>query len=93
MTIVEVASLREALSIKTEKNHVGDYMIQTWENGRELVVQLEDSPIYYRWKEEVVKQEVIPELEKEEIPTPKETTPIIAMEGSSVFTKNRSVAI
>jgi len=83
MKIVEVASLREALSIKAEKNHVGDYMIQTWENGRELVVQLEDSPIYYRWKEEVVKPEVevIVSKPEENESTPKESTPITAMEG------------
>jgi len=92
MKIVEVASLKEAFLIKTEMNYVGDYMVLTWENGRELVVQLEDSPIRYRWKEEVVRREVIAE-EAEESIMPKETTPITAMKGSSVFSDKRSVAI
>jgi len=57
MKIKEVASLKEALSTKAEKNHKGDYKIQAWENGRELVIQLPDSVVHYRWKEDVVNQE------------------------------------
>jgi len=95
MKIREVASLKEALSIKVEMNHKGDYKIQAWESGRELIIQLSDYAVHYRWKEGAINQvlsmvtDVTSQLAEKENLMPKPNTSLVNMQGSNVFAGGR----
>ena len=52
MKIQDVSSMREALSIKAEMNHDGDYSVQSWEHGREFLIEFPDDIVRIRWEEE-----------------------------------------
>jgi len=91
MEIKEVASLKEALSMKSEMNHDGDYKLNTWEEGRELVLQLSNPVLHFRWKEELQTATtpvvaVVSEKENQELAV---TITIDEMKGSSVFSKDK----
>jgi len=100
MRIQEVHSIKEALSIKAKMGHDGDYSVQAWEQGRELIIELPDNTLHIRWKEKnsmktkpslcrtgnIPQKEILTEKSADSVDG---GFPISRLQGSSVFVRER----
>ena len=90
MITKEVASLSEALIFKEEQNYTGDYILQTWTRGRELILALPDSLLSLRWVDyryaQLTTPIINPQKDNETIPITSNSQSNI-LRGSNIFTK------
>jgi len=99
MTIRNVASLAEALSVKKEMNYNGDYTLQTWEKGKEIVLKFPDSLVHLRWVAFIrpelpfEKVEDAPSVSEVVFTEPAPDSFLKDMQGSNVFSRGRERSI
>ena len=92
--IKEVSSVAEAYALKEKMKYDGNYSIQDWVEGREIVLDFDDRLVHIRWYEQNKVIDPYLKIKTDELSVSTKTTTIVpdnsdVLQGSTVFIKSK----